>query len=136
MSLQHPLILYVGDAQAGQALQDAVQNAGWWVYQPTETLEALGMYVTYMPDVVVINAATQPDFTGEVYEHLRSVDARPLLVLTDDPAWNSDTLREEGVYPLATHTSPEQLKSTIRFVLQHHFEERQHDRSLLALAGD
>ncbi len=136
MSLQHPLILYVGDAQPGQSLLDVVENAGWWVYQPTETLEALGMYITYMPDAVVINTSTQPDFTGEVYEHLRSIEARPLLVLTDDPAWHSETLRAEGVYALAAHTSPEQLKSIIRFVLQQQFEEHQHDRSLLALAGD
>ncbi len=136
MSLQHPNILYVGNVAAGKVLLQTVTPDGWWVYQPSETLEALGIYITYLPDITVIDASVQPDFTGEVYEHLRSIQAQPLLVLTNDPTWNAQILLEQGVYLLSPSKTPGQLKAIISFILRHKAEEKNHAHQLLALAGD
>src|SRR5689334_18631753 len=82
-------ILYVGDARRGRALHDAAAEHGWYVYVPTETMEALGIYIFYMPGLVVIDAGS--DFAQEVYRHLRSIEAEPLLILADkaqQKTWN------------------------------------------------
>jgi hypothetical protein len=74
-------ILYVGDAGRGQALHKAAAERGWYVYVPIGTIEALGNYIFYSPSVVVIE--TGSDFAGEVFRHLRSIEAEPLLILAD-----------------------------------------------------
>jgi hypothetical protein len=82
-------ILYVGDAGQGRKLHDAAGERGWYVYVPTEAREALGIYIFYMPAIVVIDASS--DFAHEVYRHLHSVEAGPLLVLADkaqEKTWN------------------------------------------------
>jgi DNA-binding response OmpR family regulator len=79
-----PRILYVGRQAEGQALHEYVRRCGWQVYLPGETLEALGMYVFYAPDVIVLDVTRAPDAAWESYHHLRTVDAGPLLMLTDD----------------------------------------------------
>jgi DNA-binding response OmpR family regulator len=79
-----PRILYVGRRAEGRALHDYVRRCGWQVYLPEATAEALGMYVFYAPDVIVLDVARAPDTAWESYRHLRTVDAGPLLLLTDD----------------------------------------------------
>ncbi len=76
------LILYIGAAEAGQALQTVATRAGSYVYLPEHLLQALGMYITYLPHIVVIDMAV--DYAAEAYEHLLSVDAKPLILLTDE----------------------------------------------------
>jgi hypothetical protein len=94
-------ILYVGDAARGRALHEAAAARGWHVYVPTETMEALGIYIFYSPSIVVVEAGS--GFAAEVYRHLRSVEAEPLLILADaaqKKAWSlmatSGVLRESA----------------------------------------
>ncbi|MEP6988063.1 MAG: hypothetical protein ABI970_20845 [Chloroflexota bacterium] len=88
MSEQHPMILFVGHPEQGAQLLEAVEPLGWWVYQPQNANEALGMYVSYLPDVVLLNADAAPDITEEVYYHLASVLAEPMIVISDDELWS------------------------------------------------
>jgi hypothetical protein len=97
MSRQHPNILYIGGQDRGQALLAATQPDGWWVYLPADLLEALGMYITYFPDAVVIDTTTTPEFASAAYHHLRSVAARPLVVITDDPLWDVTAAPDEVI---------------------------------------
>jgi DNA-binding response OmpR family regulator len=76
-------VLYVGDVEKGRALQLAAQRRGWHVYLPAQTLEALGMYITYYPDMVVIDPNPTFTFATEVLLHLRSIGAAPVLVLSE-----------------------------------------------------
>lgn len=108
MSVQHPNILYVGDSEAGHALAKTIAPLGWFIFVPEDTLAALAMYVTYAPDIAVIDAAARPVFAAEVYHHLRSVEARPLLVLVEEhqrKAWG----RGDG----AAHIRPRGSDSTL-----------------------
>ena len=95
-------IVYVGDARRGAALHATVGKYGWYVYTPSEAMEALGMYVFYSPALVVLDSGT--DFAHEVYRHLLTVDARPLLILAD-PAqaakWHVPASAGVGVLPLS-----------------------------------
>ncbi|MDL1900201.1 hypothetical protein FBR02_05475 [Anaerolineae bacterium CFX9] len=86
--MQSIMMLYVGDAEAGERIAQDAQAHGDWAYIAPETLTALGMYITYMPNVTVIDA--QAPHAAEVYQHLRSIDAAPIILLTDDqraPSW-------------------------------------------------
>jgi hypothetical protein len=88
MSDQHPMILFVGHHEQGAQLLEAVEPLGWWVYQPDNANEALGMYVSYLPDVILMNAEAAPDVAEEVYFHLASVAAEPIIVISDDEVWS------------------------------------------------
>ncbi len=79
MSQAHPNVLYIGDYTRGQALQ--ARAAGWHIYQPDDTLDALAMHVFYCPDIAVIDTVAKCHTGTEVYFHLRSAQARPLLIL-------------------------------------------------------
>lgn len=88
MSDQHPMILFVGHPEQGAQLLEAVEPLGWWVYQPQTTNEALGIYISYLPDVVLMNADAVPDVAEEVYFHLASVLAEPMIVIGGDAVWS------------------------------------------------
>jgi len=83
MSMEHPNILYVGDIERGRALLKAVEPHGGYVYLPADTMEALAMYIHYLPDITVIDAGTRYTTAFEVHQHLGSVNAQPVLVLAD-----------------------------------------------------
>lgn len=83
--VKEPLaILYVGNTERGQALRATVEPYGWHIYETTELLRALGMYIMGYPDVVIIEAVPGSSLAEEVYFHLRSVNAEPLLILADE----------------------------------------------------
>jgi hypothetical protein len=84
MSMEHPNILYVGDVERGRALRATVESLGWYVYQPADVMEALAMYIQYMPDITVIEASPRYTTAFEAHYHLGSVGARPVLVLADE----------------------------------------------------
>ncbi len=88
MSQQHPMILYVGSSDQGTQLLKAVEPLGWWVYQPQNDTEALGMYVSYLPDVVLMDAETMTEIAEEVYFHLASVQVEPMIVVGGDEVWS------------------------------------------------
>lgn len=79
------MIVYVGGADAASALHETVASAQWVVFHPQSMMEALGMVITYFPDLVIIEDDMRNRFAYEVYMHLRSINAQNLLVLTDHP---------------------------------------------------
>jgi CheY-like chemotaxis protein len=79
MSKEHPFILYVGDD--GQVLSEAAESRGWYALLPQDELEALAMYTVYFPDVIILDIRS--DFADDVYFHLRSAGANPILWLGD-----------------------------------------------------
>jgi hypothetical protein len=84
MSAQRPVLVYVGDFERGHALQVAAAGRDWLVYHPAETMEALGMIVSYCPDVVVIDMTARPTMAVEVYFHLQTMTGlHPRLILLD-----------------------------------------------------
>ncbi len=99
MSAQHPFILFVGNPGRGEDLLNRVESLGWWVYLPEDDLEALGMYITYAPDVVVLDAEAAPEIAVNVYHHLSSVHAAPLLVLTSDSTWDAGVSNDIYLLP-------------------------------------
>jgi hypothetical protein len=106
MSQDFPNMLYIGDSQNGLALHSAVESRDWYVYVPKDVMEALGMYVTYCPDIVIIEPTITSDFAKQVYYHLQTVDAEPMLMLDQSP------------YPLSTAS----LVALIAEMLQSHSE--------------
>lgn len=123
MSLQHPNILYVGDPQRGQDFTNHVAEADWSVYIAEALLDALGHYVMCMPDMVVIDSTHQPEISAAVYHHLRSIEAAPLLVLTDDATW--DLSAPDDYYALSPQVGAFTLQLAISDILhQQYFEQR------------
>ena len=122
MSLQHPNILYVGDRQRGQSFADHVSEANWSVYIAQALLDALGHYVMCMPDLVVIDSTYEPEISSAVYHHLRSIQAAPLLVLTDDATW--DLSAPDDYYALSPGTGSFTLQLAISDILhQQYFDQ-------------
>jgi DNA-binding NtrC family response regulator len=109
MSQQKPLILYVGDAEQGRAFLDTALARGAWVYLAEDVEEALGAYIAYSPDAVVLNAYTRPDTTAEAYHHLRSVEAQPIFILSEDRGWDRSVTEADSVYVLDPDTMPEEM---------------------------
>src|SRR5690606_27773612 len=70
----------------GRALASTVAARGWTVFQAGDVMDALGMVVDYLPDVVVIDLATRPILGTETFYHLRSMTGTPVptLLLVDD----------------------------------------------------
>lgn len=96
MSQQHPTIVFVGDHERADGLNQLVEAHGWTVLEPQEMMEALAMVVFEYPDMVIIEDAPDNPTGHEVYAHLRSIDFPGLLVLTDRPeVWDLDTHPEE-----------------------------------------
>lgn len=118
MSQQKPLILYVGDAEQGRALLDAALARGAWVYLAEDVEEALGAYIAYSPDAVVLNAYTQADSVAEAYHHLRSVEAHPIFILSEDRAWDRSVTEADAVYVLDPDVMPEELLELVAAALQ------------------
>jgi DNA-binding response OmpR family regulator len=108
--MQHPSVLYVGDTDRGAALREWVELAGWSVFLPTETMEALAMYISYLPDIVVIDTTYAPEMTAVVLYHLQSVDAYPLVLLTTEGGYSDG-------YTLSADVTPRELMAAIRAAL-------------------
>jgi hypothetical protein len=81
MTAHQPLFLYYGDETAAAALSVAL-GAHAHVMAAGRIMEALGMYITYLPDAVMIDACAPG--AAEVLTHLKSVEAVGLVLLTDD----------------------------------------------------
>jgi len=118
MSQQHPFILYVGCAQKGREFLDVALARGAWAYLAEDAGEALGAYVAYSPDSVVIDLTACPEMAAEVYHHLRSVFARPLMILTTDPAWDVSITESDEVYILDPQIPPGELLDLISAALE------------------
>lgn len=117
MTKTNPNILYVGDRETGRELREQVEPRGWWVELADERDEALGVYVTCLPDAVVLDAAFDAQLASDVYHHLRSIEAGPLLVLTEDPCW--DYRAPDSVYTMLPPTDLDELARFVDDVVQH-----------------
>jgi len=104
MSLDNPSILYVGGVERGQVLQAQVENMGWHIHLPVETLEALAMHVFYCPDITVIDTVERCRTGTEVYFHLRSAQARPLLILAREDHLKRWAVPDESTVRVLPHT--------------------------------
>lgn len=107
MSLQETFIMYIGDAEEGQTIRATAELDGGYVYLPEHMMQALGMYITYLPNVIVVDSAVS--YSEEVVAHLRSVDARPILLLTDEIR-----PRVDGVYTLQRETATDKVVEAAR----------------------
>jgi hypothetical protein len=113
--MSNSLILYVGGQgaghEAGQMLAAAAEARQDYVYQPESLMQALGMYITYFPQVVVIDMALE--YAQDVYMHLCSVDARPIFLLTDEPRSVGERERSATTFALPRSISAEALLDAI-----------------------
>lgn len=90
MNLQNPSIVFVGSEETGETLETAVQRPAIHLWRATEVLQALAFYTFYMPDAVVLEDGPSVELANEVYFHLSSVGAKPLIILTgesESQAW-------------------------------------------------
>lgn len=104
MSQERPNILYVGGFERGQTLQAKVESQGWHLYLPKDILEALAMHVFYCPDITVIDTAARCRTGTEVYFHLRSANARPLLILAHENQLDRWAVPSESTVRVLPHT--------------------------------
>lgn len=93
MSTEFLTVLYVGNANAGARFATHAEGRGWYVYVAESLFEALGAYAMYFPDVIILDDAQDRDMVHAAYFHLASVNAQPVLILTDNP----------GVWELPLH---------------------------------
>lgn len=120
-NIAHLTILYVGERAHGRLLRAAAQARGWHVYLPTETLEALGMYIFYYPDLVVLDAFSGATLAAEVGAHLCSIQADSLLVVTDNTQqelWHDPAITARRVLP-STAPASEVVAAVIDLVESH-----------------
>jgi hypothetical protein len=76
-----PFALFIGDTLTADTLRREIEAGGGVMYHPQSLMEALGCYITYLPNVIIIDMCAP--FAAEAYMHLRSVDAHPILLLLD-----------------------------------------------------
>lgn len=119
MSMEHPNILYVGDVERGRALSQAVEAQGGYVYLPADTMEALAMYIHYLPDIVVIEASQGFSMALDVHQHLGSIQAAPVLVLADAAHPETWMLFNPAARVLPYTLSREALIAAIHEVIPH-----------------
>lgn len=117
MSSQHPFMLYVGGVAQGRAFMDLALARGSWVYLAEDASEALGAFLAYTPDAVILDPTACPTCAAEVYHHLRSIRAQPLFVLTLDRDWDVSAREDDLVYLLDPATPPDDLLEYVRAAL-------------------
>jgi hypothetical protein len=106
-------VLYIGDVERGRAFTAAAERGGWHVFLPADLLEALGMYLFYYPQVIIIDSLNQPLLAAQAYQHLRSVQAAPIIRLTDAPGAQAD----ERVYHVSLLADHQTILAAAREVL-------------------
>ena len=84
MTKEHPYILFVGGEARGRQIQAQAGRWDWPVHITSETMDALAAYIFFYPDVVVLDAGSDPETAREVFRHLDSIGAGPLLILVDE----------------------------------------------------
>ncbi len=110
--MANSLMLYVGKLEAGQALAALAEQHNDYVYLPDSMMEALGMYITYFPRVTIIDMSV--DYAPEVFDHLRSVDADPIVLLSDYDL----PIIASSIYTLPRNLAPEALLEALERVRQ------------------
>lgn len=90
MSKEHPLIVYVGDAEIGQDLSKAAEARGWHVFITQDAFEALAITTVYYPDIAILDV--EQEAGREARFHLGSLDSIPMLLLGTVSSSGSDIL--------------------------------------------
>lgn len=85
MSKTHPIILVIGDGKTRRDLYTWASDYDWHIISSDEMMDALAQYMFYVPDIILIDDAADAVLADDVYFHLRSIDAQPVLVLSDLP---------------------------------------------------
>ena len=83
-----------GDRHTEAFTAEINRHAGY-VHHSSAVMEALGAYITYMPHATLLDMTTIS--AQEVFSHLRSIDAKPLILLVDDI---DNAPRGHGIYAL------------------------------------
>ncbi len=99
--MKNSMILYIGNPEQGQALAAYAEAHESYVYLPENLTQALGTYISYFPQVTIIDMRL--DYAEEALHHLRSVDAQPLVLL------GGKRLRSTSIHTLPQDMSPEAL---------------------------
>jgi hypothetical protein len=99
--------LYIG--RDASKVADALSAEGGWVYHADALMPALGMYITYMPQIVIID--TCASYAEDAYLHLRSVDAHPIILLTTPDSFKPT--RVPGVHWLDRSASSADLRAFV-----------------------
>jgi hypothetical protein len=107
MKLQDTFIMFVGKVEQGNMIRATAEMDGGYVYLPEHMMQALGMYITYLPNVIVVDSAVS--YSEDVIAHLRSVDARPILLLTDEAR-----PRVDGVFTIPREYPAEKVLEAAR----------------------
>ncbi len=84
MSAETLRVLYVGKAMDGETFKACAEGQNWYVYLAETHLQALGIFIHCYPEVIVLNATTDPAFMDEIYEHFRTVDSTPIVILSEE----------------------------------------------------
>lgn len=114
MSLHHQSIVFVGSEKMGETLEAEARRRAVHLWTATEVLQALAFYTFYMPDAIVLEDGANPELTNEVYFHLSSVGARPLIILSGESearAWKD--VSDETTLVLPRSTNGESLLAAI-----------------------
>ena len=74
--MSNSLILYLGKPEAGQALAALAEQQNDYVYLPENLMQALGMYITYFPQVTIIDMSVDVCAGSLRYICARSMPAR------------------------------------------------------------
>src|SRR5262245_46315608 len=89
MSQERLVVLCVGGADTERWIASSIEPYGGYVYRADDLTHALGMYVSYMPELVVLDTKNAPELATQVYTHLRSIDVEPILILDhESKTWN------------------------------------------------
>ena len=103
MSAEVLEILYVGNVIAGAAFKECFEPLGWHVYIPADRMEALGMFINWVPHLVILDALKDPELVQDVYHHIRTVDETPVIVVGTIEEIDCDTTRTVPAHtPLST----------------------------------
>lgn len=97
------IMLYVGAPARGTELHAVQRRYQWLVYRAHDRTEALGMYVTYHPDLVVLDAASDPEFVRAVAPHFMDINVPLLMVYADErqmASWSHPTDAPFRILPL------------------------------------
>lgn len=138
MSAQHPQILYIGNADGGRQLHTAVVASGWHVHLPACEEEALAQYIFYMPDIVIVDSTPNLPFDDATLRdtllHLQSVEASPIIVLTDQPEqWTLDGHGFKRYLP-TTATAEQIINAIIDLITRETFQVPSYIRRLRGVA--
>ncbi|MEM6281303.1 MAG: hypothetical protein AAF787_03845 [Chloroflexota bacterium] len=97
MAKETPLVLHISEFEPSPAVDSAVRSINGTVEYAHDLQTALGAYIAYMPDIVVVEAPMGSWLGQESLYHLDSIEARPLVILTDRrDLWDTEVVN--GVY--------------------------------------